>query len=56
MAEVIKQGNRWCVSHGRTGAVLKRKGSPVCFTKRSAANAEAKKTQCRVVGGRSCRT
>ena len=54
MASVAKKGARWCVTHGRTGAVLKRKGTAVCFKTPAAARKEANRTRCRVTGGRHC--
>ena len=35
MAKLKKDGNRWVVVHGRTGAPLKRKGRIVAFVKES---------------------
>lgn len=54
MAVVVKDGKRYCVAHGKTGAVLKRKGRKVCFISRSEAQAEARRTKCRVMGGSHC--
>lgn len=54
-AGVKKKGNRWCVIHTTTGAVLKRKGHRVCFDTQRKAAKEALKTQCRVKGGSACR-
>ena len=50
MAKVEKVGNRWCVIHDRTGAILRRGGKPVCLTTRSAAIRDARETRARVMG------
>ncbi len=49
-ADVVRKGGRYCVTHSRTGAVLKRKGRRQCFDSRSVANRVAAETRCRVLG------
>lgn len=55
MAKVVKKGNRHCVAHSVTGAVLKRKGQSVCFSTRAQAINEANRTQCKILGGPVCK-
>ena len=51
MAKVKKIGKQFCVTHDRTGAVLKRKGRRVCYATRSEAQADARATRRRVMRG-----
>lgn len=54
MAKVKKLGRKYCVTHGTTGQVLKRKGKRACYTSASRARTDARKTRCKVMGGKSC--
>ncbi len=54
MAVVVKDGSSYCVAHGKTGAILKRQGKKVCFSSKGEAQAEARRTRCRVMGGSHC--
>lgn len=54
MANVDKIGGKWCVTHGKTGAVLNRGGVDVCYTNRGTAQADANATKCKVTGGKLC--
>ncbi len=49
MANVVKVGKKFGVAHGKTGAILKRKGKRVIHPTRAAAQADARATKRRVM-------
>lgn len=50
MAKVKKIGKSYCVVHGTTGQVIKRKGRRACHPTRAQAQGDARRTRCRVMG------